>query len=102
MLPFSSLLSAIKPRDRTEQYKVLAAMYSMGAHETPVTAKKISDLLRLHFGKQAPANVNASLRSYTAYVEPAAKGPPLQWRLTPAGVERLRSQSGLALQVRTA
>jgi nucleoside phosphorylase len=99
MLPFSSLLSAVKPRDRTEQYVVLAAMYSIAAHETPVTARQINELLHLHLGNRAPSNVNACLRSYTAYVEPAEKGPPLRWRLTEAAVERLRVQSGLALSV---
>jgi nucleoside phosphorylase len=101
MLPFSSILNAVKPRDRTEQYKILAAMYSIDAYEVAVTAKQINELLHLHLGGKAPPNVNASLRSYKAYVEPAAKGPPLQWRLTAEGVERLRSQSGLALPVRT-
>jgi nucleoside phosphorylase len=100
MLPFSALMSAVRPQERTEQYKVLAALYSLGAHDTPVTAKQVSDLLRLHFGKKAPANVNASLRTYKAYVEPAAKGPPLLWRLTAAGVERLRGSSALALPIR--
>jgi nucleoside phosphorylase len=100
MLPFSSILSAVKPRDRTEQYKILAAMYAIDAHDAPVTAKQINELLRLHLGSKAPPNVNASLRTYTAYVEPAAKGPPLQWRLTTDGIERLRSQSGLALPIR--
>lgn len=101
MLPFSSLLSAVKPRDRTDQYKVLAAMFALGAHETPLTAKQINDLLRLHLGKAAPGNVNALLRAYTAYVEPAAKGPPLLWRLAPAGIERLRNLSALALPVQS-
>ena len=39
----------------------------------------------------------ASLRAYGAYVEPAEKGPPLRWRLTPQGVEVLRTTSGLEL-----
>jgi nucleoside phosphorylase len=100
MLPFSSFYSAVKPRDRTEQYVVLAAMYSLGATEAPVTARQIGDLLKLHLGAKAPTNVNASLRTYKAYVSPAAKGPPLQWSLTNEGLERLRALSGLSLSVK--
>jgi nucleoside phosphorylase len=97
MLAFSSLLSAVKPKERTEQYKVLAGMYSLGAYTTPVAAKRVTDLLKLHLGRRAPRNVNACLRKYTAFVEPADKGPPLLWRLTPVGVDRLRAVSGLTL-----
>lgn len=101
MLPFSNFLSAVKPRDRTDQYKVLAAMFALAAHESPVTAKQINDLLHLHLGNAAPKNVNTLLRTYTAYVEPAAKGPPLLWKLAPGGIERLRNLSTLALPVKT-
>lgn len=91
------LLSAVKPKERTDQYKILSALYVVGAHTTPVSAKKITDLLRLHFGEKAPANVNASLRAYSTYVTPAEIGPPLLWSLTLKGLEHLRNLSGLAL-----
>jgi len=96
---FSTLLSAVKPRERTDQYVVLAAMHSLGAEATPVSAKQIRDLLKLHLGNKVPSNINACLRTYTAYVEPADPGPPLQWRLKPEGTSKLRSLSDLALAV---
>lgn len=97
MIAFTTLLNAVKPSARTEQYKVLSALYAVGAERNPVTAKTVTELLRLHLGGKAPANVNSCLRSYKAFVEPAAKGPPLLWQLTPAGVERLRKTSKLSL-----
>jgi nucleoside phosphorylase len=101
VLEFSTLVSAVKPRDRTDQYQVLAALYFLGAHEKPVAAKQISALLQLHFLKKAPRNVNASLRSYTAYVEVSTEGSSLRWTLTSKGLDRLRSLSSLALAVAT-
>src|SRR5207248_2346194 len=53
-------------------------------------------------GKHVPRNVNASLRSYTSFVEVAAKGPPLRWLLTNKGLDQLRRLSGLALATATA
>jgi len=97
MLDISELISAVKPKERTDQYLILAALFALEAHVQPVTAKQISDLLRLHLRAQAPINVNASLRAYTAYVSIATTGTPLRWRLTPRGVERLRGLSGLVL-----
>ncbi len=94
---FSSIFSAVKPGERTDQYVILAALYDLGAQTNPVTAKRVNDLLKLHLGSKAPNNVNASLRKYKTYVEPAAPGPPLLWRLTPKGLNRLRTLSDLAL-----
>jgi len=101
-IAFSSVLNAVKPRDRTDQYVILAAMYDLNGAAASVTAKNISDLLKLHLGSKVPKNINASLRKYGAYVEPAGRGPPLRWRLKPEGVEKLRSQSDLALPLTTA
>ncbi|MBK8097850.1 MAG: hypothetical protein IPK26_12125 [Planctomycetes bacterium] len=100
-IAFSTFLGAVKPRDRTDQYVVLAALFCLDAQTLPVTAKQVSDLLKLHLQGKAPTNVHASLRSYTGYVEPAEKGPPLKWSLTPKGLDQLRSQSKLALQTRS-
>jgi hypothetical protein len=97
MLPISAILSAVKRKDRTDQYNVLTALYSLDAQTTPVTAKQVRDLLKLHLGKDVPPNVNDCLRKYNAYVEAADKGPPLKWRLTPNGVDHLRELSGLSL-----
>ncbi len=101
MVTLSTILTAVKPRERTDQYAILAALYCLNAHATPVTAKAVTDLLRLRLGSKTPGNVPASLRSYSAYAEVAEKGPPLRWLLTPAGVERLRVLSGLALATST-
>jgi nucleoside phosphorylase len=95
---FSTILSAVKPRDRTDQYVVLAALYSLNATTISVTAKQIKELFKLHLGAKAPTNVSASLRKYTSYVEPAESGPPIRWRLKQEGVARLRTLSDLALQ----
>lgn len=97
MTDISTLISAVKPKERTDQYVVLSALFALEAHVKSVTAKQIADLLKLHLGAKAPANVNASLRTYKAYVSPKEKGPPLRWFLTHKGVEHLRSLSGLAL-----
>jgi nucleoside phosphorylase len=97
MIEISALMSAVKPKERTDQYVVLAAMFSLDAHLASVTAKQITELLKLHLGTKTPANVNACLRKYKAYVSPADKGPPLRWSLTPKGIEHLRLLSGLAL-----
>lgn len=97
MADISALLSAVKPRERTDQYVVLSAMFILDAHVVPISAKQISDLLKLHMGVKAPTNVNACLRSYKAYVSPKEKGRPLRWFLTHKGVEHLRSLSGLGL-----
>jgi hypothetical protein len=96
-MDISILMSAVRPKDRTDQYVILSALFVVEAHRTPVTAKQVTDVLTLHLGKNVPANVNASLRKYTACVSPSEKGPPLRWSLTEKGVERLRSLSGLAL-----
>lgn len=96
---FSTILSAVKPKDRSDQYVVLAAMHSLNAETTSVTAKQISDVLKLNLRSKAPANVNACLRTYKSYVEPAESGPPLRWRLKPDGTAKLRALSDLALTV---
>ena len=97
VIDFSNLMSAVKPRERTDQYVILAAMFALNGHVGSLTSTQISKLLKLHLGKKRPTNVNASLRAYTAEVSPADPGPPLRWSLTDKGVERLRLLSGLAL-----
>lgn len=84
MLEFSSILAAVKPQERTDQYKILGALYCLGAQVTPVTAKRIKDLLALHLGNKIPKNTNASLRKYTGLVEPTGN-QPLLWKLTHVG-----------------
>lgn len=98
----STILSAVKPRDRTDQYVVLGALYFLNAESEPVTAKQVKDTLKLHLGGRAPSNINACLRTYRAYVEPADRGPPLRWRLTAEGIGRLRNLSGLDLSAAAA
>ena len=97
MSEFTRLLSAVKPKDRGDQYKILAALYALKAHLAPVTTKQVTDLLKLHYGKKIPSNVNTSLRAYTGLVAPVANGAKRLWSLTSAGVDRLRTSSGIAL-----
>ena len=97
MLEFSAIIGAVKKNERKTQYCVLAALYHLSAHHTPVTVKQIKDLLSLHKIKAANENLNSSLRHYHSLVEVAEKGPPLRWKLTTKGLGQLRSQSGLSL-----
>ena len=96
MTDLSTLITAVKPKERSDQYLILSALHALDAHNTPVTAKQVSDLLGLHLGAKIPVNINASLRAYKSYVSPQ-KGPPLRWSLARSGVERLRQLSGLSL-----
>jgi nucleoside phosphorylase len=97
MLEFSALLSAVKPQQRTDQYVILAALYYLQAHNSPVTVRQITDLLKLHIRKNLPSNVGSSLRSYTKFVELASDEKPQRWKLTLLGLDQLRSLSGLEL-----
>jgi nucleoside phosphorylase len=97
MIDFGALQSAVKPKDRTDKYVVLSAMFHLKAHVSPVTSKQVSALLKLRLGKKAPTNVPDCLRKYSNYVQPVEQGPPLLWALTPNGIDHLRSLSGLAL-----
>jgi nucleoside phosphorylase len=101
MTDISALISAVKPRERTDQYVILAALLTLGAHVSGVTAKEVSTVLRLHLRNKVPSNVSASLRAYTAYVTPLDQGPPILWGLTAQGVERLRALSGLPISIAT-
>ena len=90
-------MAAAKPRERSDQYIILSALVSLDAHISPVTARQVGDLLRLHMGGKAPSNVNSCLRNYKLYVSPADKGPPIKWQLTDQGISRVRELSGLPL-----
>jgi nucleoside phosphorylase len=97
MSGFTSIISAIKPRDRTDKIAVLAALYVLKAHRTPVTVKQLNDVLSLNLGAKSPANVPSCLRRLGSAVEPAEKGPPIKWSLLSAGLDGLRTITGLAL-----
>jgi nucleoside phosphorylase len=97
MIDFSVMVSAVKPKERSDQYLVLAALFVLGAYDRTVSAKEVSNLLKLHLRAKAPGNVPDCLRKYTAYVSLKGQGPPLQWSLTEKGVEHLRLVTGLTL-----
>jgi nucleoside phosphorylase len=101
MEDFSTLISAKKPRDRTDQYLILSALYCLGGSSTNVSARQITDLLKLHLGKKAPGHIQTRLRRYSGFVRIASQGPPLRWALKAAGVEHLRQLSGLPLATHT-
>jgi nucleoside phosphorylase len=96
MRDLSTLAGAVKPRQRTDQYKILSALFCLGADTKPVTAREVKELLTLQFGTKIPSNIGTCLRRYVACVR-VEKGPPLRWWLTPDGLSRLRELSGLAL-----
>jgi nucleoside phosphorylase len=96
-MEFATLLSAVKPKEQTGQYKILSALFYLNAHTSPVTSSQVLDLLRLHYQKKVPKNIPTALRQYKGYVEPVSKGPPLLWALTQKGLERLRTLSGMPL-----
>lgn len=97
MEDFSTILAAVKRKDRSDQLKILAALYSLGATTKAVTTREINQLLALNLNKYVPANVNARLREYAAFVRIAEKGPPLRWMLKEQGLARLRELTGLSL-----
>src|SRR5581483_8609562 len=100
MEDFSTILTAIKPSARSDQYKILAAVYALGGTSNAITTAQIQDVLKLNLPKAGrPTNVAASLRAYSKYVRVADKGPPLKWIFTEKGIERLRKLSGLPLVV---
>lgn len=53
MTDISTFISAVKPRDRTDQYMILSALFALGAHVQSVTAKQVTDLLKLNMGANA-------------------------------------------------
>ena len=98
MSGFSTFLGAVRPKDLTDQYKILAALYSLNATREPIAVRDVNKLLKLHFNTDVPKNVSASLRKYKRFVEPDKADEKLKWRLTTQGVDRLRELSGLPLK----
>ena len=47
---FASIVNAVKPQKQTALYKVLGALYSLGALDTPVTTDEITRTILLQFG----------------------------------------------------
>jgi nucleoside phosphorylase len=97
MIEFSAMLSAVKPRGRTDQYVILAALRFLRANTEPVTTTQVSGLLRQHLRTKQPSNIGASLRSYSAYVERVDSSTPVRWKLTRKGVEKFSELSGLVI-----
>jgi nucleoside phosphorylase len=93
----STILTAVKSRQRTEQFVVLAALYALGAFRKPVTAADVTAALKLNLSSKSPSNVSARLRQSAKYVSIVSKGPPLRWALKEEGIRRLRELSGLPL-----
>lgn len=91
----SEILATRKVKDRSDQFLILAALYSLGAEHTPVAPKAIKERLKLHKAR-IPANLNVSLRRCEGLVDPV-EGEPVLWRLLSRGLEKLRDLSGLAL-----
>lgn len=95
VVSFAEFIAAVKPRNRSSQYHILAAMYVLGAGVSPVTVRQIDDLLKGHLPKsKLPADIDGSLRQYVGLVE-SRKTKPVTWGLTTVGLDRLRDKSGL-------
>lgn len=99
MIEFSDILTAVKPKERTTEFLVLAAMYCLNAHKAPVETSAISSLLKLHLSKkQIPKNPADRLRKLKAYAKPSKPNGKLKWSLSDAGIEKLQNASKLALK----
>jgi nucleoside phosphorylase len=97
MEDFSTILAAVKPKERTDQYKLLGALYCLGGISKGISTTEIRALLELHLGKKIPGSITTRLREYSAYVRIVTKGPPLRWQLKEQGLTRLRELSELPL-----
>lgn len=91
----SEILAARK-QGRSDQFVILAALYSLEAHEKPALPRDIRDLLELHRAR-VPANLPKSLQRCQGLVEPLS-GSPKRWRLLRGGIEELAELTGLALE----
>lgn len=94
---FAEIIAALPRKERTDRYKILAALYVLGAHTAPVAAKQVHELCDLHLRKEQPQQIPKNLRRMTGDVEIASKGPPLTWRLTQSGLQKLKATSKLEL-----
>jgi hypothetical protein len=56
-MDLSTLMGAVKPKERTDQYVILAALFAVEAHLAPVTAKQITDVI-----KTTPGNKDSTER----------------------------------------
>lgn len=97
MPAFTEILTAVPPKERTDRYKTLVALYCLGASQVAVTVKQVRDLCLLHLNNKTPDNISQLLRRMPADVEIVDKGPPLTWKLTAKGLQSLRAQSKLGL-----
>jgi nucleoside phosphorylase len=82
---FNEILNSVTSAQRTNKFKVIAALYCLGALENPVTAKQVEDLLKQHLRSKTPPNVHAILLKNSALVE-VIKGKPLKWGLLSKGL----------------
>jgi len=85
---FAEILVAVPRRERSDRYKILAALYTLGAHISPVTVKQVKELCELHLRNDMPQYVARDLRRMTGDVT---------WRLTQNGLLKLKTLSNLDL-----
>jgi hypothetical protein len=66
---YASIINAVKPQKQTALYKVLGALYSLGAFITPVTTDEVTRTILLQFGQKGMlANLSANLTRLKKYV----------------------------------
>ncbi|MDX2274292.1 MAG: hypothetical protein NW206_02485 [Hyphomonadaceae bacterium] len=96
---FSTILSTTKPKERSDEFIILGALYALKSDKSPAPVGAIKTLLDLHRAR-LPTNLSTSLRRCKAHVEPIP-GQPLRWKIKPSGIARLREITGLDLPAST-
>ena len=98
MKDYASIINAVKPQKQTALYKVLGALYSLGALNTPVTTDELTRTILLQFGQKGVLiNLSAKLTQLRKYVRRESLERPIKWRLMPEGLAKLNKMSGLDL-----
>jgi len=99
---YASIINAVKPQKQTALYKVLGALYSLGALNIPVTTDEVTRTILLQFGQKGVLiNLSAKLTQLKKYVRRESLERPIKWRLMPERLAKLNKLSGLDLSGET-
>jgi nucleoside phosphorylase len=101
MSELSELVNSVSKPQRTDGFLVLAALFHLKAHATPVTKRQIEEALRLAVPKKdMPSNVGTSLSRLKGSVSLKATNPHT-WLLTKSGLTLFHSLTGLSAPAET-